>query len=228
MMKSTLRILSIVYCLLCLFLNSISAIEAEAPIASSSPQVIEEEIRTFKAFPNETHMLFQIKEGTIKMGRLMNKNLVPGTINMYNTLNENREDMPTRSKADMSVEEPNFAGMYLNMTSKDSVHVMASQDIRLSLSLCNADKDVLFIAPWFGADMLFVTAPGEVKILAPQGSKGWLQSLIIKPTASFERPFTFMLRGDIDFDRSETLENFLIVGAEEIDFVVRKVESQVN
>ncbi|AIK96783.1 hypothetical protein [Candidatus Odyssella acanthamoebae] len=225
MMKVTLRILSVVYCL---FLNPTAAREAEVPITSSSPQVTEEEIRTFKAEPNATHILFRIKERTIETGKHMDNNLVPGAINMYYTLNKFREYMPTRSEIEVSAEKPIFAGMNINITSEDSIHVTAPQQIRLSLSLCDTSKDAVFTAPWFGVDMFFVTAKEDIKILAPQGSKGWLQGLIIKHTASFERPFTFMLRGDIDFNQCATLEDFLVVGAGEIDFLVRKSDSQIN
>ncbi|MBW8309311.1 MAG: hypothetical protein K0M45_06705 [Candidatus Paracaedibacteraceae bacterium] len=183
---------------------------------------------TLKTDSDASHLLFNIAEGNIKKGKLASEALIKGSVDMYNNLNKSRNNMPTRSATDISAAEPIFAGMCVNINFEESIHITASQQIRLSLSLCDTNKDAIFTTPFFGTDMFFVTAKGEVKILATQEIKGWLRGLILRPTDSFERSFTYMLRGDLDFNRSSTLENFLIVGASEIDFLIAPENAERN
>ncbi len=223
------NIFSILFLIYCFGEGTASSREEHTDCGVNPPLTLREteevaplKVITLKADTDASHLLFNITEGNLIKGKLERKDLIHSCIEMYNALNKIREDMPTRSEADISAEKPILAGRFVNISFEDSVHLRASQQINFSQTLCDTSKDAFFTAPWLGMDMFFVTAKGEVKILAPQETKGWLRGLILRPTDSFDRPFTYMLRGVLDFNQSSTLENFLIVGAGEIEFLVNQ------
>jgi hypothetical protein len=170
---------------------------------------------------------FNIDKNNIDNKFIMNTNkkFLNTVKNQYDDiLMGQKENIDSALDFEKIMNNSSLVGKFLHIRFHKKKNINVSELIYLSYSLGELKNEVInFISPCFKSYNLFIKpSQGKIEIIAPPYSTGWLRKIVITPLASSTLPFALMLNGTIDFNGPSTTGEFCVVGAERIDFFIKK------
>ncbi len=166
------------------------------------------------------HINFQLHDQQIKLVNPINPTELHNTEGMVKHLKDTKQFMPPQTYSNNQPIQSVLTGRYMDVKFNKGFYAEIRDIVDLSLSLWEVKGDAIFVTPSFKAKDFALTVTGVIKILAPENSDPWLKGVVINSSNSSEQPVQCILSGDIDFESTSPIDNFLVIGTSVVKFLV--------
>ncbi|AIK96428.1 hypothetical protein [Candidatus Odyssella acanthamoebae] len=176
--------------------------------------------RIVTADAEDLGVCFQVQEQEIKVVNPIDLSDIQSSKVMVKHLKATKQFMPPQSYTNIQPTQSVLTGRYMDAHFNSDFYIKVRDVVNVSLSLWDVKGEATFVTPKFKAKDFSLTLTGAIKILAPQDSDSWLKGVVINPSRLSDQPVHCILSGDINFGSQSTIDNFLVIGSPEIEFLL--------
>lgn len=177
----------------------------------------------FNVEPGMQHVAIEIKGRAITQSRLNEYVMRDRLAYIYKCLSADKyimTEIASPTSIIINEENPiNYRDTYIN--SGGDISISSTNMINFHSSFANAMGNVVFTTPVI-VGKGFITAKGTVKIIFPQSSENWIESIEWQPSKTFLPEIISCFEGNLDFSPLHQGGRFLIYGTNRVFIKVRK------
>ncbi|MBW8309851.1 MAG: hypothetical protein K0M45_09520 [Candidatus Paracaedibacteraceae bacterium] len=187
---------------------------------SNNPVDSSDENRTFVSEFPTPHIGFKLHDQEIEIIDSVSPIDRQSSEEMVKHLKATKQFMPPQNYNNIQRTQSVLTGRYMDVQFNSGFYIETRDVVNVSLSLWEVRGNATFITPRFKVKDFSLAITGTIKIQAPEHLKTWLKGVIINAPTGLDHPIQCILSGEINFESSSPIDNFLVIGTSEVEFII--------